>query len=390
LTPPRLARIPLLSLKRQHARIGSELRRAVLRVLDSGVFILGPEVKRFEAEFAAALGARHAVGVSSGTAALSIALEAVGVGQDDEVVLPSFSFVATATAVSALGARPVFADIDPATMTLDPAAAARAVTRRTKALIPVHLFGQPADMDALLALARKKGLQVVEDCAQAHLTAYKGRMAGVIGDAGAFSFYPSKNLGAAGDAGAVTVPDAALAEACRQLRNCGRETGAPAYRHVRVAQNCRLDEIQAAVLRVKLRHLAEWTARRRDAALRYIAGLQGLPIILPDPGNSGTSHSFHLFVVRCGRRDELARHLTQRGIGNAVYYPIPIHRQPAYQARAPRPAALPQTDEAARTALALPMYPELGEREIAAVCRAVREFFKCARRLRRRATAAPI
>ena len=368
--------IPLLSLKKQHERLAPELRQALLHVLESGVFILGPEVKQFEDEFAAALRSPHAVGVSNGTDALRIALEAVGVEPGDEVIVPSFTFIATATAVSALGAKPVFVDIDPVTMTMAPAAAAQAVGPRTKALLPVHLFGYPADMDALCALAQEKGLKVVEDCAQAHLSTYKGRTVGTIGDAGAFSFYPSKNLGAAGDAGAVTAADPGLAEAVRQLRNCGRETGGAAYRHVRVGQNCRLDEIQAAVLRVKLRYLAEWTAKRRAVALRYIQGLQGLPLFLPDPGRTGTAHTFHLFVVRCDQREDLSKHLKERGIGNGVYYPVPVHRQPAYQDQTIHAAVLPHTEEAARTALALPMYPELEPAEVDAVCQAVREFFK--------------
>ena len=368
--------IPLMSLKAQHERLAPELRQAVVRVVDSGAFIMGPEVKQFETEFAAALGARHAVGVSNGTDALRVALEALGVGPGDEVLVPSFTFIATATAVSALGAAPVFVDIDPVTMTMAPAAAAAAAGPKTKALIPVHLFGYPADMDALCALAAEKGLKVVEDCAQAHLTTYKGRTVGTMGDAGAFSFYPSKNLGAAGDAGAVTLMDPDLAETVRQLRNCGRETGGTAYRHVRVGQNCRLDELQAAVLRVKLKYLPEWTAKRRAVAQRYIQNLQGLPMFLPDPGRTGTAHTFHLFVVRCDRRDELAKHLSERGIGNGVYYPIPVHRQPAYQDILVRPTPLPHTEDACRTALALPMYPELALEAVDAVCQAVKDFFK--------------
>ena len=368
--------IPLLSLKKQHELILPELRAAVLKVLDSGAFIMGPEVKAFESEFASTLGAAHAMGVSNGTDALRIALEAVGVEPGDEVIVPSFTFIATATAVSALGAKPVFVDIDPVTMTMAPASAAQAVGPRTKAIIPVHLFGQPADMDALMALAKEKGLKVVEDCAQAHLSTYKGRTVGTIGDAGAFSFYPSKNLGAAGDAGAVTTSDPAIAEAVRQLRNCGRETGGPAYRHVRIGQNCRLDEFQAAILRVKLRHLRDWTAKRRAAAQRYNEVLQGLPVFLPDPGRSGTMHTFHLFVIRCDRRDELAKHLTEHQIGNGVYYPIPIHRQPAYENASPRPTGLPHTEDAVRTALALPLFPELEMSEVELVCEVVRDFFK--------------
>jgi len=267
-------------------------------------------------------------------------------------------------------------DIDPVTMTMAPAAAAAAAGPKTKAVVPVRRFRYPARMHALCALAAEKGLRIVEDCAQAHLTTYKGRTVGTIGDAGAFSFYPSKNLGAAGDAGAVTAEDPALAETVRQLRNCGRETGGAAYRHLRVGQNCRLDELQAAVLRVKLKYLAEWTAKRRAVALRYIQNLQQLPLFLPDPGRSGTAHTFHLFVVRCDHRDELAKHLTERGIGNGVYYPIPVHRQPAYQEALTRSTAMPHTEEACRTALALPMYPELEPASVDAVCQAVRDFFK--------------
>lgn len=366
--------IPLLSLKKQQERIGAELRNAVAKVMDSGVFIMGPEVKQFEAEFAAALGSKHAVGVSNGTDAIRVAMEAVGVKAGDEVILPSFTFIATATAVSALGAKPVFVDIDPITMTLDPKKAALAVTPKTRALLPVHLFGYPADMDALCALAKERNLKVVEDCAQAHLTSYKGRTAGAIGDAGAFSFYPSKNLGAAGDAGAVVTQNADTAEACRQLRNCGRVTGGPAYKHARIGQNCRLDELQAAVLRVKLRYLQEWTDLRRKAAARYVEKLAGLPLRLPDLGRGGNRHSFHLFVLICERRDELAKHLSANGIGNAIYYPIPVHQQTAYSEY--NNLSLPVTEAAARTALALPMFPELTEAEVDAVCATVRGFFK--------------
>ena len=370
-----VTKIPLLSLKKQQERIGAQLRQAAVRVLDSGVFIMGPEVKAFESEFAAALSSRIAVGVSNGTDALRVALEAAGVGAGDEVVVPSFTFIATATAVSAVGARPVFADVDEKTLTITADSVRRVLTPLAKAVIPVHLFGQPADMDPLLALAREKGLAVVEDCAQAHLSSYKGRTVGSIGDFGAFSFYPSKNLGAAGDAGAILAQDEARAELCRQLRNCGRVTGGPAYKHARVGQNCRLDELQAAILRVKLPHLREWTDGRRAAARRYVEGLQGLPLRLPDLGSQGDSHSFHLFVIRTERRDALAKHLTERGIGNGVYYPIPIHRQPAYEKLAPQAGSLPVTEAAAAAALALPMFPELEPAEVDEVCKAVREFF---------------
>jgi dTDP-4-amino-4,6-dideoxygalactose transaminase len=316
------------------------------------------------------------MGVSNGTDALRLSLEAAGVGPGDDVVVPSFTFIATATAVSALAARPVFADVDAKTLTITAETVRKVLTRKTKAIIPVHLFGQPVDMDPLLALAKEKNLAIIEDCAQAHLTAYKGRTVGTIGDYGAFSFYPSKNMGAAGDAGGVVTQDEQKAEAIRQLRNCGRVTGGPAYQHARVGHNCRLDEFQAAVLRVKLKHLKDWTAGRRAVAARYIEGLKGLPLRLPELGSNGNAHSFHLFVIRTENRDALAKHLTERGIGNAVYYPIPIHQQPAYEKLAPKVGSLPVTEEACKTALALPMFPELETGEVDAACQAVRDFFK--------------
>ena len=251
--------IPLISLKGQQAEIGAEAKAAVARVLDSGVYILGPENKAFDSEFAQAVGAKYSLGVDSGTSALELALEAAGVGPGDEVIVPSFTFIATATAVSVLGAKPIFADIDPITMTLDSKSVEGACTPRTKAVVVVHLFGQPADMDPLLSLARSRNLAVIEDCAQSHLATYKGRPTGSIGDLGAFSFYPTKNLGAAGDAGAVTTNDARLRDAVNELRNCGRSAAA-GYNHVRVGHNCRLDEVQAAILRVKLLRLEAWTA----------------------------------------------------------------------------------------------------------------------------------
>src|ERR1035437_9829404 len=250
--------VPLLSIKAQNAALADEIKAAVGRVLDSGSFILGPENKAFDAEFAAAIGAPFCLGVESGTSALELGLEAVGVGPGDEVIVPSFTFIATASAVSVLGATPVFAEVDDETLTLDPDSAEKLITSKTKAIVPVHLFGQPADMDPLTALAKVKGLFVVEDCAQSHLATYKGRTTGTMGDVSAFSFYPTKNLGAAGDAGAVTLADPALRDRILELRNCGRTIGA-AYHHARIGHNCRLDEIQAAVLRIKLRSLRDWT-----------------------------------------------------------------------------------------------------------------------------------
>jgi dTDP-4-amino-4,6-dideoxygalactose transaminase len=367
--------IPLLTLKGQQAEIGAEVKAAVARVLDSGVFILGPENKAFDVEFAQAAGAKFSLGVDSGTSALELALEAAGVGPGDEVIVPSFTFIATATAVSVLGAKPVFADIDPSTLTLDSRSVENALTPRTKAIVAVHIFGQPADMDPLLSLAKSKRLAVIEDCAQSHLATYKGRVTGSIGDLGAFSFYPSKNLGAAGDAGAVTTNDAALRDAVNELRNCGRSAAA-GYDHVRIGHNCRLDEIQAAILRVKLLRLEAWTAARRRVAALYDEGLSGLPLKLPPLGSESSKPVFHLYTVRCDRRDALAAHLRRHGIGTGVYYPTPVHLQPAYAAFGVKPGALPASEAASREVLSLPMYAELPASDVERVIEAVRRFFK--------------
>ena len=366
--------IPLFSLKGQQAAIGAEVKAAVARVLDSGVYILGPENKAFDVEFASAVGAKFCLGVDSGTSALELAYEAAGVGPGDEVIVPSFTFIATATAVSKLGAIPVFADVDPITLTLDAKSVEKALTPKTKAIVPVHIYGQPADMDPLITLAKSRKLVLIEDCAQAHLATYKGRLVGSIGDLGAFSFYPSKNLGAAGDAGAVTMNDEKLRDAVNELRNCGRSAAA-GYNHVRVGHNCRMDEVQAAVLRVKLLRLKAWTAARRRVAAQYNDGLAGLPLRLPSLGADGTAGVFHLYTVRGDRRDALAAHLRAAGIASGVYYPTPVPLQPAYAGRA-KHGPLPVTEAASREALSLPMFPELPSADVARVIDAVRSFFK--------------
>lgn len=366
--------IPLLSIKAQNQALAEELKAAAGRVLDSGAFILGPENKAFDAEFAEAIGAPFALGVDSGTSALELGLEAVGVGHGDEVIVPSFTFIATATAVSVLGATPVFADVDPVTLTLDPRSVEKLITSKTKAVVPVHLFGHPADMDPLLALAKSKGLKIVEDCAQSHLAAYKGKAAGALGDVAAFSFYPTKNLGACGDAGAMTMSDPAVRDRVLELRNCGRTIGAT-YHHSRVGHNCRLDELQAAFLRIKLRRLKGWTDARRRLAKLYHDGLAGLPLRLPPLGGAGTEPVFHLFTVRLERRDALAEQLKRNGIGCGVYYPIPVHLQPAYAALGAR-IPLPVSEQASREALSLPMFSELAESDVARVCETVRAFFR--------------
>ena len=366
--------IPLLSIKAQNAALAGELKDAVCRVLDSGAFILGNENKGFDLEFAEAIGAPFCLGVDSGTSALELALEAVGVGPGTEVIVPSFTFIATATAVSVLGATPVFADVDEATLTLDPRSVEKLIGPKTKAIVPVHVFGQPADMDPLMALAKSKGLSVIEDCAQSHLATYKGKGTGTLGHANAFSFYPTKNLGAAGDAGAITLSDPDLRDRILELRNCGRTIGA-AYHHARVGHNCRLDEMQAAILRIKLRHLKAWTAARKRIAGLYHEGLRDLPLRLPPLGSSGTEPVFHLFTVRLERRDALAEHLKRQGIGCGVYYPIPVHLQPAYAALKPR-VSLAVSEKASAQALSLPMFAELADADVERVIGAVRAFFK--------------
>ncbi|HAZ07492.1 MAG TPA: hypothetical protein DCZ01_02965 [Elusimicrobia bacterium] len=367
--------IPLLSICAQNQELLPEIKAAVNRVLESGAFILGPECKSFEAEFAEMMGATYAVGVDSGTSALELALEAVGVGPGDEVIIPTYTFIATATAVSVLGAKPVFADVDEVTLTLDPRSVERLVTEKTKAVVPVHLFGHPADMDPLLTLAKPGKIHLVEDCAQSHLASYKGRSAGSLGAFGAYSFYPTKNLGAAGDAGALVMNDAARRDRVIELRNCGRAVGAT-YHHMRVGHNCRLDEVQAAVLRVKLLHLRSWTQARRRLAGLYHERLKDLPLRLPPLGSDGTQPVFHLFTVRCERRDALAAHLKRRGVGSGVYYPLPVHLQPAYAAWGGREGQLPVSERASGEVLSLPMFPELSDADHARVCEAVRGFFR--------------
>lgn len=367
--------IPLLSIKAQNQALLPEIKAAVQRVLESGAFILGCENKAFDHEFAQLCGTSYALGVDSGTSALELALEAVGVGPGDEVIVPTFTFIATATAVSVLGAKPVFADVSDDTLTLDPKSVERLITKKTKAIVPVHIFGHPADMDPLLAIGKTKKLRLVEDCAQSHLATYKNQPAGSLGDFGAYSFYPTKNLGAAGDAGALVMNDMKLRDRVIELRNCGRAIGAT-YDHVRVGHNCRLDELQAAVLRVKMLHIAAWTQARRRLAALYHERLKGLPLRLPPLGGAGTDPVFHLFTVRSERRDALAAHLKNRGIGCGVYYPVPVHLQPAYAALGGRTGQFIVAERASREALSLPMFPELGDGEHARVCEAVRGFFR--------------
>ena len=363
--------ISLVDLKAAYWRLQTEIDAATARVMSSGWYILGPEVAAFESEFAAYLGVEQAVGVASGTDAVLLALRALGIGPGDEVITVAHTAVATVAAIELAGATPRLVDIDAATYTLNPAQLAAAITSRTRAVVPVHLYGAPADMDAVLAVAHAHGLLIVEDCAQAHGARYRGRMVGALGDAAAFSFYPTKNLGALGDGGAVATNRPEVAERLRLLRQYGwRER----YVSDVTGYNSRLDELQAAILRVRLRHLdAENTARRRLAA-RYDAALAGLPITLPT-ARADDRAVYHLYVIRTAARDALAAHLRARGIGTGVHYPVPVHRQPAYAHLGCGPGSLPATEAAAAEVLSLPMYPDLLPTAVDTIAAAIRDYY---------------
>jgi dTDP-4-amino-4,6-dideoxygalactose transaminase len=356
----------MLDLAAEYRELGDELSAALQKVVASGRFILGPEGEALEKEVAAYLGVAHAVAVANGTDALHLAVRAAGIGPGDEVIMPSFTFIATAEAAAYVGARVVFADIDPATYNLDPASVEAVITPATRAIIAVHLYGQCADLAALSAICKRRNLVLIEDCAQAIGADFDGRRAGAWGALGCFSFYPTKNLGAYGDAGMVTTNDAKLAQTLRMLRHHGsRET----YRHEIVGYNSRLDELQAAILRVKLKSLDRWNAQRREHAALYRRELAGAPVGLPAEHGRGV-HVYHQFTVRSGKRDALREKLTARGIASAIYYPVPGHRQPAFSSASA--GELPASDSAAREVLSLPIYPQLTEAEIRHVCETIR------------------
>jgi dTDP-4-amino-4,6-dideoxygalactose transaminase len=364
--------IPQFDLTRQYPAIEPEVEAALRRVLRSGRFILGPEGEAFERECATVLGVEHAVSVSSGSDALRLCLLALGIGPGDEVVVPAFSFIASATAVLQVGARPVFADVDPVTLTLAPDRAEASVTARTRALVAVHLYGLPAAMDALGAVAAARGLVLIEDTAQAFGASWRGRPAGGLGSAAAFSFYPTKNLGACGDAGLVTTRDGDLAARVRSLRNHGQTRK---YEHADAGWTSRLDELQAAILRVKLGHLAAWTEARRRIAARYDAGLAPLPVSRP-PDVREARHVFHQYTIRTRHRDALAKHLAAVGVGTAIHYPAPIPAQPVFRALGYESGAFSCAWAASREVLSLPCFPELTDGEVDAVLDAIRTFFE--------------
>jgi dTDP-4-amino-4,6-dideoxygalactose transaminase len=355
--------IPFLDLKSPHIELREEIDEAIARVVDSGWYILGPEVDAFEAEYAAYCEAAHCVSLANGLDALHLALRAMDVGPGDEVIVPSNTYIATWLAVSQCGATPVPVEPVEATYNLDPALIEAAITPRTKVILPVHLYGQPADMDPIMAIARKHGLRVLEDGAQAHGARYKGQRIGAHGDVVAWSFYPGKNLGALGDGGAITTNDPELADRIRVLRNYGSRV-----KYVNEVQgyNSRLDPIHAAVLRVKLKHLDDWNARRAALASQYLAGLAGSELVLPHVPE-WAEPAWHLFVVRSKQRDAMQQHLTDAGIGSLIHYPIPPHKQHAYAAAAWPANAFPLASAMADEVLSLPMGPQLAASDVSLV-----------------------
>jgi dTDP-4-amino-4,6-dideoxygalactose transaminase len=370
---PQLDPVPQLDLAAQYAAIGPEIRAAIDRVLASQQFILGREGAALETEIAQLCGVAHGVGLASGTDALILALRACGVRPGDEVLLPPFTFVATGSAVSALGAKPVFADILPGTFNLDPAELERRVTPRTRAIIVVHLYGLAADMDPILAFARSRKLPVIEDAAQAIGARYKGKPIGSLGDVACLSFYPTKNLGAYGDAGMAVTNSESLAVRLRTLRNHG-QTGK--YVSSEPGLNSRLDEIQAAILRVKVTHLPEWQRARQAHAAEYTKRLANIHSLSTQAIPAGSEHVFHQYTIRVPRRDALQQFLAERKIGSTVYYPVPLHLQPLYASLGHKPGDFPASERAAHEVLSLPLYPELRIEQIARVASAIEEFFR--------------
>lgn len=360
--------IPFVDLKAQYRTIKDEVHPAIARVLESCEFTLGSEVVAFEQEFAAFSHAPQGIGVNSGTSALHLALLAAGVGPGDEVISVPFTFIATVSSIAYTGATPVLVDIDPETFTMDPAAVEAAITPRTKAIIPVHLYGQPADMDPLLAIARRHGLVVIEDAAQAHGAEYHGRRAGSMGDMACFSFYPGKNLGAYGEGGMVVTASPEYARTIRMLRDWGAEKK---YQHVLRGYNYRLEGLQGAVLRVKLRHLEAWTEARRAAAARYDALLAGSGVPTPT-ARPGMRHVYHLYAIRTPARAAWQEALQAKGIQTAIHYPSPVHLLPAFADLGYREGQFPHAERAAREVLSLPMFPELTPAQSETVAHAVR------------------
>jgi dTDP-4-amino-4,6-dideoxygalactose transaminase len=363
-----LRAVPFVDLARTQEPIRAGIDAAIARVLDSGAYILGPDVEAFEREWSAYCGAEHAVGVGSGTSAIGLVLEALEIGPGDEVIAPALTFIATVIPVLRLGATPVLVDAEPATATIDPDAVRAALTERTKAILAVHLYGQPADMDELSAIAESAGIHLIEDAAQAHGARYRGRRAGSLGYAACFSFYPSKNLGALGDGGAVVTSDAELAQRVRVLRDLGQVSK---YEHISAAPNERLDTVQAAVLREKLPHLDAWNETRRAAAARYGDDLESLELDLPVEGD-GREHVWHLYVVLSEERDRVRGELGEAGIATGLHYPLPLHLEPVLASLGHERGAFPVAEDWSFRGFSLPMFAGIEEEEVAAVVEALR------------------
>jgi dTDP-4-amino-4,6-dideoxygalactose transaminase len=367
--------VPFVDLAAQYRTIAAEIGEATSRVFQNADFILGREVNLFEEEFATFCESRYAVGVDSGTSALELALRAYDIGPGDEIITAANSFIASALAISHAGAKPVLVDVDPYTYTMDVASVESAITPRTKAILPVHLYGHPAHMDPIWQLADKRGLVVIEDACQAHGTRYKGRRTGSLGHAAAFSFYPGKNLGAYGDGGMVVTNDRAVAKRLEMLRNYGQKEK---YQHMFRGYNRRLDTLQAAVLRVKLKYLEKWNAARRWNAVLYHKFLEGCGVVLP--GEAGGAESvWHLYVIRTEQRDVLREHLISQGISASIHYPIPIHLQPAYRDLGYKRGEFPVTESCAQQLLSLPMYAELTQGQIEYVAKTTCDFMSARR-----------
>jgi dTDP-4-amino-4,6-dideoxygalactose transaminase len=378
--------IPMLDLKAQYVSLKTELDAAVMRVIESTQFINGPDVEAMEQDIAQYCRANHCIGVSSGSDALLVCLMALDIGQGDEVITTPYTFFATAGAIVRMGAKPVFVDIDPVTFNIDPKAIAAKVTPRTKAIMPVHLFGQCAEMDPILELAKKHKLAVIEDAAQAIGSEYKGKRAGSMGTVGCYSFFPSKNLGCFGDGGAVVTQDRALADKIRLLRGHGSH---PKYFHKVVGGNFRLDSIHAAVLRVKLKHLDSWSQARQQGAAYYTSALTkyGLGRLIEAPKIMQSRHIFNQYVVRCDEREDLREHLKKDKITTEVYYPQPMHLQECFANLGYKKGEFPESERAALTSLALPMYPELPNAQRERVVRSMAAYFEASGKMSRRAAA---
>ncbi|MRR05855.1 MAG: DegT/DnrJ/EryC1/StrS family aminotransferase [Deltaproteobacteria bacterium] len=367
-----MSKVPYLDLRAQYETIKEEIAAAIQQVLASTAFVGGPFVEKFEEEFAGWSGCTHALGVSNGTAALWMTLVSLGVGPGDEVITVPNTFIATAEAISMCGARPVFVDVDEQSYTMNAAMLENAVTPRTKAVIPVHLFGQPADMDPIIEFAEKHRLHVIEDACQAHGSTYKGKPVGSIGIAGCFSFYPGKNLGAYGEAGAVVTGDLELAKKIKMLRDHGQTKK---YYHAMIGWNGRMDGIQGALLSVKLKHLSHWNDARRKNAASYNRLLAGIPALHLPQEMAYARHVYHIYAVRTKNRDALKDYLAERGIDCLIHYPLPIHLQDAYRPLRLKEGTFPTSEKCAEEFLSLPMYPELAEDQIEKVSREIRCFY---------------